>query len=168
MRAWLVAGYAVALVGVGCASANTGGPGNDGDAAANDAAGDDAGDDGGADAGTDAPADKLTWSYIYATYFGRNTPGHCGTVGCHGTARAGFVCSSQSVCYTSITTNNANVGGQIVSPQTPSKSVLIDPNSSPVFWFNQAGGNMPEGALAPNDTAKAEITAWINAGAPNN
>jgi hypothetical protein len=151
----------VALVGVGCASANTGGGGG--------AAGDDAatGDDGGADAGTDGPVDKLTWGYIYTSYFGKGTPGHCGTAGCHGTARAGFVCSSQSLCYTSITTSNANVGGKMVNPQSPSMSVILDPANSPLFWFNPAGGNMPDGALMANDTAKAEITAWIEAGAPN-
>ncbi len=119
--------------------------------------------DGGGDAG---PVDKLSWTYVYATYFGPNTPGHCGQSGCHGATREGFLCSSQATCYDGLTAMNTNVGGRMVDPSAPPRSLLLDPKSSPLIWFGP-DGNMPRGALSPNDTAKAEITAWVAAGAPN-
>lgn len=163
MRAWLWIGCVGAAVVVGCAGST--GSSNGGNADAGDAASDDGG--AGDDAADDAGPDKLTWTYIYTTYFGRGTPGRCGLAGCHGTAQKGFVCANQAGCYTSFTTSNPNVGGRMVNPGNPSASVLLDPKNSPVIWFSSSG-NMPEGALSPNPTAKAEITAWIMAGAPNN
>jgi hypothetical protein len=144
-----------------CASASTGGIGAESDAGPTS----DAANEGAADVTTDA--NKLSWSYIYATYFANGSAGHCGNAGCHSAARANFVCATQAGCYTSLTANNTNVGGQLVNPRSPSASVMLDPANSPIYWFNEAGGNMPEGALAPNAAAKAEIAAWINAGAPN-
>ncbi len=163
MRAWLLVGCITAaglICFPGCAGTN--GSGN-----ADGGGGGDASDEGGDDAGIDGPLDKLSWAYIYATYFGSGTPGHCGDSGCHGFARAGFVCATQANCYTSITANNTSVGGRMVNVATPAQSVLLDPTNSPVIWFSTSG-NMPEGALKANATAVSEITAWINAGALNN
>jgi len=154
------------LVAIGCAgSSGTGGGGNGNTP---DAGG---GDDASADdsGGDDAAVDKLTWTFIYNTYIAKGaTAGHCGNVGCHATARGGFLCGTQSNCYVSITNSNPSVGGKMVDPKNPSASVILDPVNSPVYWFSTSAGNMPEGALTPNAQAKADITAWINAGAPNN
>lgn len=161
MRAWLLVGCMTAAVFVGCAGTNGGGTTHGGDAST--------GDDGGSgdDAGADAAADKLTWTYIYGTYFGAATPGHCGNAGCHSFSRGGFLCASKANCYTSITANNSSVGGRMVNVATPGQSVLLDAANSPVSWFS-ASGNMPQDALTKNATAATEIAAWINAGAPNN
>ncbi len=155
---WLVGLCAVVVLG--CASASDKGntSGDAGELV------DDAGEGGVAT----LPTDKLTWSYVYRAYFATGTPGHCGQGGCHGASRAGFACTSQSGCYDSITASNAKVGGKMVDPSAPAQSVLLDAKSSPVYWFNQTDGNMPNGALVPNATAVADITAWIEAGAPNN
>jgi len=114
-----------------------------------------------------ATQDKLTWTFVYATYFDKGTPGHCGDEGCHATSRAGYVCSSQAACYASLTSNNAFVGGFLVDPKNPSASILVDPANSPLIWFNETHGTMPKSALAPNPDAKRDVAAWISAGAPN-
>src|SRR5438309_1862268 len=108
MRAWFLAGCMGLVSAFGCASSNAG-------HATSDAGGEDASED----TSDDASADKLTWTFVYATYFGKGTPGHCGTAGCHGTTRQGFLCNNKATCYTSITTQNPNVGGKMVNLQTP-------------------------------------------------
>src|SRR4051812_23847888 len=102
MRSFLLVGCMGLVVAVGCASASSG-PSNGGsaDAGADDSA---AGDDASDDAGDDAAVDKLTWTFIYSTYFAKGTKvGHCGDSGCHATARGGFLCGTKGNCYTSIT-----------------------------------------------------------------
>jgi len=142
MRIGLV--LAITVAATGCASASPSG----------------ASDGGGS-------SDKLTWTFVYGTYFGKGTPGHCGDDGCHGTSRAGYVCSSQAACYASLTSQNDFVGGFLVNTKNPGASILSDPASSPLIWFNEAHGTMPKSALVPNPDAKRDIAAWVSAGAPN-
>lgn len=116
------------------------------------------------DAGPTPPADAgpspstATWSTIYGDLFGPNTPGHCGNSGCHQTIKGGFLCgTSADTCYQGMVTAG------FLTPDDPTHSPIIDPNNSPLAWFN---GGMPLDNSDPNDAAAAELTAWIQAGAP--
>jgi hypothetical protein len=107
----------------------------------------------------DAPSDKTTWSYIYGTYFGSGTPGHCGNAGCHQTIRRGFACGTdKSSCY------NGLVAVGLIGTRAPTQP-LVDPTASPVAWFNQKTGSMPADNPVANTLAEREVRAWVAAGA---
>jgi hypothetical protein len=119
------------------------------DAAATDAGRVDAGpaDAGGVDAGPAAP----TWTSIYAKYFAAASEGSCANNGCHASPRGGFNCgSSKTTCFNGL----VNAG------------LMISPVASPLVWI-AANGSMPPRGRA-NPTAKADIRAWVLAGARNN
>jgi hypothetical protein len=154
------------VAGTACSSTTTvvAAPGHDAGGETLDAgsAGDDDGG-GGADAEQDtaAPVDTLTWTYIYTTYFGPNTPGHCGNAGCHETIRGGFVCSSKTGCYSSL------VNSAWITPSSPTASPIGDPTQSILAWYGM-GGTMPQDGVKRNATAGSDVTAWVKAGAKNN
>ena len=110
--------------------------------------------------------DKRNWSYIYATYFGPGTPGHCGDARCHAHPRGGFECATKDGCYLSLTGTNPNFATPLVDTKNWANSALVDPAQSPLIWFN-ASGTMPFDNAVPNSAATAEIGAWISAGARN-
>ena len=95
-----------------------------------------------------------TWTQIYANSFGPGTLGTCGSSGCHATTRRSFSCSSQSDCYA----NFQNYSGGFARLITP---------SSMLWWFNSSG-NMPISGTPPSQQSLDALTAWVNAGAPNN
>ena len=115
--------------------------------------------DGGTDA-QDASPPTPTWTALYGHWFGPGTPGHCGNSGCHSTIRSGFECgSTRSSCFSGL------VAAGLVSTSHPASSVLGDPNQSPLAWF---GGRMPKDHAVANPAGALAVTAWLNAGAPNN
>jgi hypothetical protein len=109
----------------------------------------------------DVPTVPMTWMQLYATYFGPNTPGHCGkSVACHLQSQGGFMCgSTPDSCYKGLVT------AFLVDPAHPTMSAIADPNQSPLSWF---GGNMPQDMPVPNAQAKADVAAWVAAGAQEN
>jgi hypothetical protein len=115
-------------------------------------------DSGAADAGPAAP----TWTSIYGKYFGAGTPGSCGSAGCHAATQGGFRCgSSKATCFTGL------VNAGIIDPANPAGSDLISAAASPLRWIS-ANGRMPPAAGAIPAAARAEIRAWVLAGAKNN
>ena len=113
---------------------------------------------------TIVPAEKKTWSYIYATYFGPGSLGHCGNSGCHQNSRANFKCgATKDTCYAGLVANT-----QIGTDASIQR--LVDPTRTSLAWFNDrnGGGSMPADDPVPNGTAADEITAWATEGAPNN
>jgi hypothetical protein len=107
-----------------------------------------------ADAG--APARKAgepgTWTYVYNTWFAAGTPGHCGD--CHGSfARGGFLAGS---------TKEQFYQGMVKAGLVER---LGDPQRSPLAWVSPAGSMPADAVPTPNAQAKADISAWIAAGA---
>jgi hypothetical protein len=81
------------------------------------------------------PAPK--WSYIYATYFGPGSLGHCGDSGCHNIVNNHFMCGTdQATCYQGM------LDTPLIDPMTPSNSRITNPERTPISWFN-TGGGMP-------------------------
>jgi len=118
----------------------------------------DAGDPDAASA-ADAGPPPDTWTAVYAAYFGRGTPGHCGNAGCHAILLNGFQCGpTKDTCYQGL------VNASLVSLKDPASSPLVDRAQSPLAWF---GGLMPQDNQAPNAAAAAAVKAWITAGAKN-
>jgi hypothetical protein len=119
-------------------------------------------DAGPADAGrVDAGPAAPTWTMIYAKYFATGSEGSCASAGCHSTPRGGFNCgSSKTTCF------NGLVNAGLIDAATPANSQLISAAASPLVWIS-ANGSMPPGGAA-NPTAKADIRAWVLAGARNN
>jgi hypothetical protein len=152
---WL-AGIAIGFVAGACSSTTTivAAQGDSGAGVDDASAGDDAGDD------SAPPVDKLSWTYIYGTYFGPGTLGHCGNAGCHATVLHGFVCASQKGCYSSL------VNSGWISQSAPTTSAIGDPTASILAWYGN-GGTMPQDAIRKNATAGSEVTAWVAAGAKN-
>ena len=114
--------------------------------------------DSGADASVIDAGDKTTWNYIYATYFGPGSVGHCGNSGCHAVLKANFACGSQAACYESLVTR------QLIGVEA-SVQPLVDPQATPLAWFANGNGSMPQDKPVANATAANEITAWAAAGA---
>jgi hypothetical protein len=119
-----------------------------------------------ADAGQlDAPpvadAPPMTWSQLYAAYFGPSTPGHCSeSSSCHLMSQGGFMCgTTPDSCYKGM------VAAALVDPAHPTMSALADPNLSPLAWF---GGNMPRDMPGANAEAARDVAAWVAAGAQEN
>ncbi|MDB4997246.1 MAG: hypothetical protein JWM74_4678, partial [Myxococcaceae bacterium] len=122
-----------------------------------------------ADPGTDyvsedagiSTAAKGTWTYVYSTYFGPKTPGHCGNSGCHANTRSSFRCgATQDDCYKGLLSSG------LVDPAKGEASKLANASTSPVIWFSTKGG-MPRDNRKANATAAADIREWLAAGAPN-
>ncbi len=112
------------------------------------------------DAGVSTAA-KGTWTYVYSTYFGPKTPGHCGSSGCHASTRSGFRCgATQDDCYQGFLSSG------LVDPAKGDGSKLADASTSPVIWFSPNGG-MPRDNRKANATAAAEVREWLAAGARN-
>jgi len=104
-----------------------------------------------------------TYTELYATYFAPNTPGHCATAGCHADpGHATWSCgTTKDACYAGM------VGVGLIDPANPRASQIADPKRSPLSWIN-AGGGMPQDAVAPLPEARDAILAWVAACAPNN
>ncbi len=109
---------------------------------------------------SDGAAAAPTWTTLYTSYFGPNTPGHCGNSGCHEEARSGFKCgTTKAECYAGL------VARGLINANAPATSELGDPQTSPLVWF---GGSMPADDATLNPAAAAAVTAWLAAGAKNN
>jgi hypothetical protein len=104
-----------------------------------------------------------TWSYIYATYFGPSSLGHCGNSGCHDIVNNHFACGADlATCYQGL------LDTPLIDPTNPTSSRLTDPQRTPITWF-ATGGGMPYDMNAdPNQVAADEIGAWVYGGAKNN
>jgi hypothetical protein len=105
-----------------------------------------------------------TWTYLYATYFGPGSLGHCGDSGCHNIVNNHFMCGTdQATCYQGM------LDTPLIDPMNPGDSRITNPERTPISWFN-TGGGMPydvNGSM-PNKAAADEIAAWVYAGAKNN
>jgi hypothetical protein len=112
------------------------------------------------DSGVEAgPAPK--YSELFDAYFAPGTPGHGATVGCHADpGHTVWRCGpTKADCYAGM----VDVG--LIDNATPADSWLIDPQRSPLVWFNGAG-NMPFDAQNDgNDQGRDAIVAWVMAGA---
>jgi hypothetical protein len=103
------------------------------------------------------------WSYIYTTYFGPGSLGHCGDSGCHNITNNHFQCGTDAMtCYQGL------LDTPLVDPMSPKTSRLTNPERTPLAWFNTGGGMPYDMNSAPNQTASDEIAAWVYAGAQNN
>jgi hypothetical protein len=105
-----------------------------------------------------------TYSFLYDHYFADGTPGHCAKSGCHlGTPVVHvWVCgATKETCYAGM----VRVG--LVNPNDPPSSLIIDPNNSPLSWFNP-NGPMPKDSPGPNPAGRDAISAWVLAGALDN
>jgi hypothetical protein len=99
------------------------------------------------------------WSDVYASVFAPNTPGHCGK--CHGaTPNGGLLVGTTKDSFLA-----GLVAKGLVDPSNPSKSLILDPSSSPVRWFSD-GGPMPRDAAQPNADAAARVSAWLSSAKP--
>jgi hypothetical protein len=98
-----------------------------------------------------------TFTEIYESFLGPNTPGHCGD--CHASIVGGFQSGTlQDDCYAGL------VGAGLVDRANPTSSRLAG-SDSPLAWF---GGDMPTDNREPNDDAVTAIQAWLASGAQNN
>lgn len=105
-----------------------------------------------------APAPSF--AQIYTSLFAVGTPGHCAMAGCHGDpGHHVWLCgTTKESCYRGL------VGGGLVSPADPTRSLIADPANSPLSWINP-NGPMPFMATGPNPTARDAIVEWVAAGA---
>jgi hypothetical protein len=109
-------------------------------------------------AGASAP----TYGELYARYFAVGTPGHCAAAHCHGAPGANvWSCGdSPAACY------DCMVRAGLIDVSEPARSLIADPQLSPLAWVNQAG-DMPLDASTPLPEARDAILAWVAACAPN-
>ena len=121
------------------------------------------GDAGSADGG--GPPDlgpAPTYSQLYDAFFAVGTPGHCAKSGCHSPPIHIWTCgTTKETCYQGM----QKVG--LIDPANPSASLIIDPQNSPLAWFNPSGP-MPFDNPVPNPAGAAAIEAWVAAGALDN
>jgi hypothetical protein len=100
-----------------------------------------------------------TWTEIYTAYFAARSLGSCANRGCHDTLRRGFQCGTTSdQCYDGL------VAARLLDTKNPQASMLVSTDTSPLSWISRRG-TMPGGTSAK---ARADITAWVNAGALKN
>lgn len=102
-----------------------------------------------------------TYSFLYDHYFAAGTPGHCAKSGCHlGTPTVHvWVCgATKEQCYAGM------VKVRLIDPAHPSASLIIDPQNSPLSWFNPNGA-MPQDGPGPFPEGRDAIAAWVAAGA---
>jgi hypothetical protein len=124
--------------------------------------------DGGGEASA-APLTPGTWSYVYATDFAPGSQGHCANPSCHGDgSRGGFQCgATKESCFAALTSSVITSRGRpLVDLNAPAASLILDAQDSPVAWFSDQG-NMPQDYPFPNARAKADLQAWLAAGAKN-
>lgn len=114
--------------------------------------------------GTDTAEPPPTFRELYTRYFAPGTPGHCATDGCHAGANyVIWVCGTTSdTCYAGMTSPDSG----LINTQNPRLSLILDPASSPLSWFNP-NGPMPYDKPGPFPEGRDAIQAWILAGAPN-
>jgi hypothetical protein len=114
--------------------------------------------------GTDTAEPPPTYSELYARYFAPGTPGHCATDGCHGgkTYNIWLCGTTKDTCYAGMTSPEAG----LINTAVPRLSLIADPRSSPLSWFNP-NGPMPYDKPGPFPEGRDAIQAWIFAGAPN-
>jgi hypothetical protein len=115
--------------------------------------------------GAGAPSDlgpAPTYSQLYDALFAVGTPGHCATSGCHSPPIHIWTCgTTKETCWQGM----KKVG--LIDPANPSMSLIIDPQNSPLAWFNP-NGPMPRDNPVANPLAAAAIEAWVAAGALDN
>jgi hypothetical protein len=121
---------------------------------------------GGFDGGAPQPT---TWTYVYNTYFGPGTAGHCAN--CHGNAAPGGFSTGTSLAATTKDTFYSGLVaiGQI-STTAGTSSALGNPAQSALSWFgpmrtSSAGLLMPQDQQALNPAAVAAVCGWVAAGA---
>jgi hypothetical protein len=117
-------------------------------------------DAGAHDDASDGTGAADTWTYVYTTYFGRGTPGHCGNAGCHQKIQSGFMCgTTKDTCY------NGLVAKRLIGTKEATQP-LVDPKLTPLAWFD-TNGAMPQDDAVPNAAAVKDVQAWVAAGAKN-
>jgi hypothetical protein len=105
-----------------------------------------------------------TYSELYTRYFAPGTPGHCATSGCHGGQFIIWQCGSdKDTCYRGMTSPASG----LIDTAMPSASLIIDPRSSPLSWFNP-NGPMPQDTPGAFPEGRDAIRAWVEACAENN
>jgi hypothetical protein len=109
-----------------------------------------------------ADASAPAYSDLYTRYFAVGTPGHCAAAHCHGAPGANvWSCGdSPATCY------DGMVHAGLISVTEPARSLIADPQRSPLSWVNPAG-DMPFDASTPLPEARDAIVAWVAACAPN-
>jgi len=109
-----------------------------------------------------ADASAPAYSDLYTRYFAAGTPGHCAAAHCHGAPGANvWTCGdSPATCYEGM------VRAGLINVAEPARSLIADPQRSPLLWVNQSG-DMPFDSSTPLPAARDAILAWVTACAPN-
>jgi hypothetical protein len=118
---------------------------------------------------TGPPPAPGTWSYVYANDFAPGSKGHCANPSCRGDVpRGGFRCGpTKDSCFAALKSDVIPSRGRpLVDPSAPATSLILDTQVSPVAWSSDQG-NMPQDVPFQNSSAKAEVEAWLMAGAKN-
>jgi hypothetical protein len=103
-----------------------------------------------------------TYTQLYANWFATGKPGHCANAACHGGTANIWQCGAdKNTCF------NGMKGDSLIDTANPKNSRLIDPDTSPLRWFNPTGA-MPQDNPVANTDGKNAILAWVCAGAQNN
>jgi hypothetical protein len=104
-----------------------------------------------------------TYTQLYAQYFAPGTPGHCATAHCHADpGHDTWLCgASKDSCYAGM------VSVQLIDPIHPTRSMIGDPNISPLSWVSPSG-DMPFDATMAFPAGRDAIVAWVAACAQNN
>jgi hypothetical protein len=104
-----------------------------------------------------------TYAQLFTRYFAPGTAGHCATAGCHADPEHNiWLCgTTKDSCYRGM------VEQMLIDPANPLGSLIIDPASSPLRWFNPTGP-MPFDNAKPFPEARDAILAWVDSCAPNN
>jgi len=104
-----------------------------------------------------------TYSELFTQFFAPGTPGHCATAGCHADpGHNEWLCGNDNAsCYAGM------VSIQLIDPVHGDRSMIGDPELSPLSWINPTG-NMPFDATMAFPTGRDAILAWVGACAQNN
>ncbi len=112
------------------------------------------------DSGPEDAGPSVTWTTIYDEAFAPGTPGHCGNSGCHEKTQSGFACgTTASSCLAGM------ISKGLLDTANPTESTLGNSASSPLRWVN-ANGVMPLDNTSAEPQLRADIVAWVKAGAP--
>jgi streptogramin lyase len=111
------------------------------------------------------PPQPTTWSYVFTSYFGPGTIGHC--AGCHNgqipQATQQFLSGTTAESF-----YQGMVAANLINVASPKDSNIGDPcGASPLSWFFPFGGSMPFDAPTnqANPRAAAAVYNWVQAGA---